>query len=280
MGSKIAADEPTSLKSVEPKDPRLDWARDLVKQGCQAMARVAAREEGQDDLPMMESCDFGGAAPKLLEGAERLSPNKQGPKPPGDFRLILWRISLDVIRYWERNSIPFPIRDAGGVVQYKQCCLILASALAEHLNCTCIYTCEQVSCASLLRFEKDPDLTQEQSFRLELLSRAAYGTVRRLRTELVKLIRGIAPGQAEWEERFDEYLLIIPEHARVALLEAVRKLEHENRPLKGPEILGASCEPKKLNALSAASKAKVISNRRGIGYYLPFWPASKIARSE
>ena len=266
MGSKIPADEPASLKSVEPKDPRLEWARDLVKQGRQAMARVAEREEGQDDLPMIESCDFGGAAPKLVEGAERLSPNKQGPKPPGDFRLILWRISLDVIRYWERNSIPFPIRDPGGVVHYKQCCLILASEIAEYLNCSCIYSFEHVSCASLLRFEKDPDLTQEQSFRLELLSSAAYATVRRLRSELVKLIRGIAPGQAEWEERFDEYLLIIPEHARVALLEAVRKLEHEDRPLKGPEILGASCEPKKLNALSACLQGE--GNQQQKGYWV------------
>ena len=111
-----------------------------------------------------------------------------------------------------------------------------------------------------------------------MLLHANAGMLRRFCEEVTRRLREISPQEADWREKFAAYLLKVPNHVREVLNEATDRLRAEGRPLKASEIFGSRFEPKKANALSAARTAGILGNDRSDGYFLPFWPAEKIAR--
>jgi hypothetical protein len=118
-----------------------------------------------------------------------------------------------------------------------------------------------------------------------MLFHATIGMFIRFRTEVIRRIRDISPDEADWEEKLAEYLLGLPPRDQATLRGAVDVLRGAMRPMSGPEILGQPndknkrpVEQKKLNVLSDATARDVLKNKRGLGYYLPFWPLSMITK--
>jgi hypothetical protein len=186
---------------------------------------------------------------------------------------------LKAIRYWcwhtdlDRPLTPPEVpewREEG----YEKVCIGLARAMGEFLPGADMYSFERTSYLHIAVVQ-DRDMSEFlDAVSTRILRSAAIGTVNRLREYLQHRLREFGSSEANWEAAYDRYVCGLTKKDAAALDHAVSELKDKRRPLTAPVIFGDRLEPRKANVLSAAARQepKILENKRGSGYFLPFWP--------